>query len=220
MAEGPVTEVVYMHLKPGLDLESGEGAAVLEDSLKVLEKQEGLKTLYYGRQIEHPDILQMVVAWTDISYHRAFEQSPAYQPFLDRFNSIQSADAQITHVKLSDDYSPFNAPVTECITAYFAPDADPNTYITKSWLPFQTSALAIPDSGAKGIIGGWAIERLPHEALGEGVEGQVFKAYVGWDSMESHMEFRETEAFAGLRPVMRGEMKGAQMYHVKLNKRV
>lgn len=69
-------------------------------------------------------------------------------------------------------------------------------------------------------MGGWAIERLPHESLGEGIEGKVFVSFIGWDSVQSHMKFRETEEFAKLRPVMRGDMKGASMHHVVFTKRV
>ncbi|KAH8644959.1 hypothetical protein IG631_02423 [Alternaria alternata] len=58
---GSVTEVVYLHMKPGLDLSSGEAEEAWQSTLSTIAKQPGCKALYWGRQIENPDTIQMLV---------------------------------------------------------------------------------------------------------------------------------------------------------------
>lgn len=58
---GSVTEVVYLHMKPGLDLSLGEAKEVWQSTLSTIAKQPGCKALYWGRQIENPDTVQMLV---------------------------------------------------------------------------------------------------------------------------------------------------------------
>ena len=56
-----ITEIVYLPLKPNLNLESGEKKKVLDDTLDTIASQHGLKSLVWGRQIENPDMLEIVV---------------------------------------------------------------------------------------------------------------------------------------------------------------
>ena len=56
----PVTEVVYLPTKPGLDIESGEGKRVWESTVATIIKQPGVRKLYAGKQLEIPDVLQIV----------------------------------------------------------------------------------------------------------------------------------------------------------------
>lgn len=41
-----------------------------------------------------------------------------------------------------------------------------------------------------GLSGSWAQKLYPHVCLGEGVEGKVFSAFVGWESLEKFRAFR------------------------------
>jgi hypothetical protein len=54
--------VEYLPLKAGVDLEAGEAKSIWEAALNTISKQPGVKSLFWGRQIEHPDILQLVVS--------------------------------------------------------------------------------------------------------------------------------------------------------------
>jgi hypothetical protein len=56
------TEIVYFPLKPDINLEAGNDKAVLEDTLNTIARQEGLQSLYWGRQIEKQDTIQMVIS--------------------------------------------------------------------------------------------------------------------------------------------------------------
>jgi hypothetical protein len=50
-----------MPMKPGLDLSLGETKEVWDSTLSTIAKQPGCKALYWGRQIENPDTVQMLV---------------------------------------------------------------------------------------------------------------------------------------------------------------
>lgn len=66
---------------------------------------------------------------------------------------------------------------------------------------------------------GWVVEDVEHESLGDGKKGRVFKVVLGWDSVEHHMRFRETEVFkenAGL--LREGPVKGDLHHTVFLQK--
>jgi len=55
-----VTEIVYLPLKPNLDLSASEHKAVLDDTLDTIARRKGLKSLVWGRQVEKPDVLEIV----------------------------------------------------------------------------------------------------------------------------------------------------------------
>jgi hypothetical protein len=71
-----------------------------------------------------------------------------------------------------------------------------------------------------GLIGAWSIEPHEHEKLGEGVQGKLFAAFIGWPSVEAHMKFRETEDFVKVVSHLRAGPKGASVHHVAFTKRV
>jgi hypothetical protein len=48
-------------MKPGLDLSSGETKEIWESTLRTIAKQPGVKAVYWGRQIESPDTVQILV---------------------------------------------------------------------------------------------------------------------------------------------------------------
>ena len=68
--------------------------------------------------------------------------------------------------------------------------------------------------------GGWSIERHQHVALGEGVEGKMFAAFIGWPSVDAHMAFRKTPEFAAVIPLFREGIKGTAVHHVGFERRV
>lgn len=55
------TEVAYLPIAPGIDLESGDKAKTWQEGLSLIAAQPGYQAMYWGRQIEHPDIVQLVI---------------------------------------------------------------------------------------------------------------------------------------------------------------
>ncbi|KAH7558333.1 hypothetical protein J3E72DRAFT_436322 [Bipolaris maydis] len=185
------TEVVYLPFRTGLDLSMGEKKEHWEDTLNTIKRQPGAIRVLWGRQIEHPDTIQLVIAGTPVLYHAKF-------PF------AQSSYGD-----------PFTSPVTECIASFFPADYPESQYETK-FTTFREQAIQTKDLAADGVIGGWSIERQSHEALGEGVEGKLFMIFIGWPNVEAHMAFRETEDFARVIPHLRDGPVGKSMWHVAL----
>jgi hypothetical protein len=65
------------------------------------------------------------------------------------------------------------------------------------------------------------MEEQKHESLGkDGEEGpaKMFSGFIGWESIEDHMKFRETPEFPGLIKYAREGVKGASVYHVEFQK--
>lgn len=56
-----VVEIVYLPLKAGTDVENGDGKSVWQDTVKTVGSQPGVKSLFWGLQIENKDTLQMLV---------------------------------------------------------------------------------------------------------------------------------------------------------------
>jgi hypothetical protein len=79
---GPVTEIVYVPLKAGVDLESLSNKPVFEECLNTIANQAGVKAFYWGRQIEHPDVLQMLIGTYISSTY-----SPSFLSLLSQFPS-------------------------------------------------------------------------------------------------------------------------------------
>jgi hypothetical protein len=52
------TEIVYLPLKPNLDLDTN---ATWAKTLTTIAQQPGVKAAYWGRQIENPDTVQMAI---------------------------------------------------------------------------------------------------------------------------------------------------------------
>lgn len=58
---GPVTEIAYVPIKKDVDLESGEGKSIWDNTLKTIAKQKGFEALRWGVQIETPTVAQMAI---------------------------------------------------------------------------------------------------------------------------------------------------------------
>ena len=58
----PVTECAYITLKPGIDLEGDTSEAqVWQESLATIGAQDGYQRCYYGRQLENPNIVMLLI---------------------------------------------------------------------------------------------------------------------------------------------------------------
>lgn len=66
--------IEYLPLKAGVDLEAGEAKSMWEAALDTISKQQGVKSLFWGRQIEHPDILQLAIGRILLSLFSCYTQ--------------------------------------------------------------------------------------------------------------------------------------------------
>lgn len=162
-----------------------------------------------------------------MSSHEKFTKTADYAPFMEKLGSLMGGAPTMFHAQLPEQPScppdPFHAPVTECISAFFAAEEDQDAWLKESWGGFLeeaekqhagkgtgTSSLPPP----LGITGAWTLEPATHENLGEGVEGKMFAAFIGWPSVEEHQKFRGTEAHAKVTAPLRKGIKGMKVHHV------
>ena len=73
----PVTEIVYVALKPGSNLSEADSPAgsVWKDSLNTVKAQPGFQRAYWSLEVENPSILRLFVDWDSIDAHEKFEKS-------------------------------------------------------------------------------------------------------------------------------------------------
>ncbi|OAL54853.1 hypothetical protein IQ07DRAFT_278701 [Pyrenochaeta sp. DS3sAY3a] len=210
------TEIALLPLKPDVDLEQGDAKGIWQGMLKTIASQKGYQKLYWGVKVEDKETAVLVVVWDSLESHNAFSSSPAYQPFLENIKPILAGPAHIFHARFPAEYAepnPLTAPVTECINAYFSASHSEAEY-TANFAQFRSEGEKIPDIEAVGMTGAFSIEAHEHENLGEGEQGKLFAAFVGWPSVEAHLAFRKTEEFAKIIGLLRGGAKGLKVWHV------
>lgn len=149
--------------------------------------------------------------------------APSYKPFVDDLLTLLTPDTtpSLHHVPFSP-FPPtaaFSAPVTEVVTFYF-----PSSVTTEERGTFDDALkqfLEVMGREAEGFEGhgaGWVEEELQHRSLadkeGETGTGKAFELVVGWQSIEAHMKYRDTEAFAKGIEGLRGASKGVGLFHV------
>ncbi|KAF1365221.1 hypothetical protein EJ07DRAFT_95252 [Lizonia empirigonia] len=212
---GPVTEIAYLPFKPDVSLDSGDASTAWHETLSTIAQQPGFIRLSWGLQIETPTVVQMAIDWTSLAAHNAFIASLGYAPFLARLAPLLGAAPHLFHLQLPAPTgpSPFDAPVTECITLYHPLSVSEAAY-NASFASFVGAAGRVADAGTLGLCGGWAVETQRGEGEREGVEKKAFGVFIGWPSVERHMEFRKREEFGGVAEYLREGVEKVKMHHV------
>lgn len=144
---------------------------------------------------------------------------PYYATFAKHLTSIVDGDMSLFHVDLSlhpsaSKLTPDGAPVTEVIGHYFsASSSESERSSFESDLNEFATVAEENAEGYKGFLGGWAVEELDHPKV-EG-KARLWQSLIGWDSVDAHMAFRETDAFKESVHLMRPEtLKASTLYHV------
>jgi len=241
-----VVEAVFIPLVAGLDITTGDGKKLIDETLSTIKSQPGCSAIYYGRQLEHPDVLQFLIGksasprrwsgristnshgaieWESLQHHKDFQERPIYGPFVEKLTPALAGEVSIHHLEIQtkapqDFTAAASAPVTECITLYFEP-SHPNEAFQSNYDQFVELGLKLGKE-VKGIAGGWSVEEHKHANLGakEGEEGpaKVFGSFVGWPSVQAHMEFRSAEFFPEIVSKVRDGPKGRTVHHVAFQK--
>lgn len=147
-------------------------------------------------------------------------RSDAYHPFTARLSStIVDGTPDIHHVRFSlgDVSSACSAPVTEMLTIYLPSSKSapsPDEFESSVWNPFITT-LSRHAEGFVGHAGGHVVEEV--ECRGEtGLRAYV--AAIGWESVEKHMAYRETEAFKESIVGVRAKASGLSVHHTSFRR--
>ncbi|KAI1077127.1 hypothetical protein F5B20DRAFT_553284 [Whalleya microplaca] len=214
----PVTEFAYLGLKPNVDM------VFLSKSIEVLLEQPGCLRVRSSLVHEDNSKLRLFVDWEGIEAHQDFTKRPAYEPFKDLLLSGLEGPSSVYHVYLSPFPSTVldnaegkgKSPVAELLHAYFPGGdgytADQIASTSKGAQDFLNQLVGLAKQSTGETAVGWAVEEL--EFKGEKCRALVIA--IGWESVDAHKKFRETEDFAKLIPLLRGleGLKGMQVSHI------
>lgn len=82
------------------------------------------------------------------------------------------------------------------------------------WSSFR-STLEKHAEGYRSSSAGWIVEELEYE----GEKAKAFAIFVGWDSVDAHMKYRDTQAFKESIQSLREGLKGVKAYHAVLQEK-
>ncbi|KIW20547.1 hypothetical protein PV08_01122 [Exophiala spinifera] len=218
----PVTETV---LAPMSDEKipadySGDSGQKLKDLFTTIVAQDGCQQLFWGPQVENPGTLCLFVDWASVDHHKKFIASEAYKPFVEAFTGLLTGSMSMYHVGF-DPHPPTptlvgsTPQVTEFITAYF-----PKDYSAENQRTFHEIMLAFGDvvsktaKGFKASRGGFVREEVTDPKSSEPCLGYV--TLIGWESVQAHLDYRETQAFKDNIVSMREakDLRNVTVFHV------
>ena len=103
------------------------------------------------------------------------------------------------------------SPFTEVLTSYH--EKEDESYDSK----FNQLIKVIQENGGrlKAASGGWIIEDVEYK----GKKGKAYMGVLGWESVEAHMSFRETQAFKDNTHLARSSPLGLEVHHTKFVER-
>jgi quinol monooxygenase YgiN len=211
-----VTEIVV--LEPNADVSAD---TVSQNVAASVLQQPGALRLRSSKKHEIANHVIFFIDWEDLSAHQYFENSPAYQPFLEGTLQIASVVADIYHVP----FEPFppmvldnqggKTAVAEVCHAYLP--ADISMVQQQEILTTSQQFIDLVKQSAKGLSGETAHGFAQEDIEFQGEKCRALLLILGWDSIEAHMAYRDTEGFAEAIPLLRGMpgLKGIQMFHVR-----
>lgn len=211
------TEIANLRLDAIANLEDPQSSsgAIWQSTMDTVSQQDGYQRLYWGRQVEDPHILTMLVDWDSVEAHKNFQKSPVHAPFETHLGKILEGPATLHYANLSP-HPPAPAtssnfsPVTECLTLYHPTNPSVSAFEEK-WHNFR-STLEKYAEGYRSSSAGWITEELEYQ--GEKAAG--FAIFIGWDSVDAHMKYRETQHFKETIIPLREGLKGIEAYHATL----
>lgn len=210
----PATELATLPLASGAAIEDPDSPAgkVWQSTLDTVSQQDGFQRAYWGREVENQSVLQLFVDWDSLDHHKKFIASPVYGPFGKHLMTIVDGPLTLYHANLTPHPATAAAlgtasPVTEVLTCYFEKEDD--GFESKVNRLFK--AVSENAEGFKGAAGGWVIEDVEYQEK----KGKAYLGVLGWESVEAHMKFRETQAFKDNIHLLREDPLGMDVHHTK-----
>jgi hypothetical protein len=104
------------------------------------------------------------------------------------------------------------APVVELLRMHFPADVD-TAKVEKVWTEFM-EILADNAEGYHSMSCGWVVEDLDYEKVDGKAKG--FAVGIGWESVEAHMKYRDTQIFKDSIVKVRNIGKGSVVVSLKM----
>ncbi|KAI9673972.1 MAG: hypothetical protein M1817_002178 [Caeruleum heppii] len=232
-----VTEICYFPVSPTTTIDdiSSPAGQIWLDLLDTVRGEWACRKLHWGRQAEDKEMVVLMIEWVTLATFKQFRISTGYESFYESmsedFNSVFDDPTTVIHVPLTPSISltaqptttagtpqpdPFTAPIIELVTFYFPRSISPSAQKDFSAL-FQSFVAILRDEnvpGSHGEVSGWVEDGIHYEGQEEEKE-RAFVAVLGWDSIEAHMRFRDTEAFKRGIKGLREASERVTMVHVE-----
>jgi heme-degrading monooxygenase HmoA len=215
------TSFVLLPLKPGngknADAPDSEEGKAWASTLDVVKAQPGFQRSYWGLGVENPDELYNISDWNSVEDHLKFVSSPEFGEMLGKNRGYLAGKPVSYRVNLkphpaTDALS--KSPVTELFTCYFPADI---TAETKAEFEAVFNRFAeVGKNKAEGITavaGGWVVEEVEYKDQ----KSRAFLGVFGWQSVDAHKKYRETDAFKeAVSGGIRDKVIGSDVKHVVL----
>ncbi|CAD6573718.1 MAG: hypothetical protein ASARMPREDX12_006216 [Alectoria sarmentosa] len=233
----PATELATIPLASGAAIEDADSPAgkVWQSTLDTVSQQDGFQRAYYGREVENQSVLQLFIGssipsspptnhatdtstptdWDSLDHHKQFIGSPTYGPFAKHLMTIVDGPLTMLHANFAP-HPPTAAlgtasPVTEVLTFYFEGENDGFDSKLRQFI----KVISDNAEGFKAASGGWVIEDVEYK----GKKGKAYVAILGWESVEAHMNFRETQTFKDSINIVRADPLGMEVHHTEFLER-
>jgi len=205
-----MTEIANLALKPGVDIHDAKSAEAQawQDTMATVSRQPGYRSCYYGTTLEDPTLLQYIVDWNDGGAHQKFIDSAEYKPFLEKLLGLLREPPSLCHFHPTQ-FPPTvvsRAPINE-IAMFYKTDHSFLDNLKKFVSVFDGNKI----EGYVGYVYGPVIEEIEKSA-GDG-KGKAVTLFIGWESKEAHMKFRETELFQKNVNLLREGVGAVEMHH-------
>lgn len=142
--------------------------------------------------------------------------SPEYGPMVESLKQIMEGSPTFIHYDFESASAlsqALSAPVTELATFYLPSKTDS---FQSSVDKFSKAVSEEKPAGGLGIASAWSLEDVEHEGLGAGNHGKALLLAIGWESVEAHMAYRETDHFKANIGLLRGEPKAVELHHTAM----
>lgn len=222
-----VTEIVVLILKPDLEIEQP-----IRDFLRIVSRQPGFQCAFWGRFVENPDNLQLLIGlsipravcsflsnttdcvqltdWDDVESHIRFTQSQADFDAAGALLGPLLAGAPCAH------HAQFSGSLTEKLLT--SPKVELATvYCTsKAGEERLSELLEVLEKGDKccATALGTVLEKIPSKKTG--ANQSAIMAAVGWESVEAHFDALKTDAVSKITTRMADVTEDMEVHHVTL----
>lgn len=206
-----VTELALLKLSPGVDITNASLRTTLLKAKQVLEQfsndlstnvsdnfpasnpthitltpaRQTTHQFHFYTQHEDPSLLYVIGSWPSRSMHmESFVGSPEAQSLGVLFKG-QVTTQSVVHVELDQSLIPLDAPVL-AIRRHVIKPADNATFEEA----FDDNKHHLEHFSERKIAAGWQVEK---ETRADGGETDIFVLFSGWDDLEHHEKFGESE---------------------------
>jgi quinol monooxygenase YgiN len=207
-----------------ITLVANASTKVFDQAAKEFLKQ-GALTVRSSRLVEDKNSFRMFIDWESVETSRTFAKTKAYQKLLTKIAPVVATTPVFYHIAFNpsppivfDNYEgKGESPFTEFLNFFF-PGGEGKYGESRQANVTETVTALLEKTAptAKGFTGhtalGWGFDEIEYM----GAPRRVFVIGVGWESVEAHLQWETTPAYAAFLPQLRAldGLIGIELRHV------